>query len=115
MKDLKQLKKYLLPVTIGALTAAPFLAFAKRRPPENETEFRNLLEKIGNTMFTFLLAFSVLFIVTAGYFYVTAAGNPEQIKRAHRIVIWSLVAVIVGVLAKGLVLLVKNYFLVETV
>lgn len=52
-----------------------------------------------NAVYTWAGIICVLVIVVAGYFYVTAAGNPSQIKRAREAIIGSSIGVIVILMA----------------
>jgi len=66
--------------------------------------FKNTLNKlIGWTA-----ALSVVFLILGGYQYLTAIGNDEQIKKAHKTITWSLVGVILAMLAFAIVQIVVN-------
>ncbi len=66
------------------------------------------LNRIVNWLFTILVAVAGIAIVIAGYYYVTAAGNPEQITKARNFILYALIGVLVGLLARGLVSLVQT-------
>jgi len=48
------------------------------------------------------------FVFYAAYLYLTASGNPERVSKAHRQLLWAVVAIAIGVLAAGLPTLIKN-------
>lgn len=66
------------------------------------------LNRIVNWLFTILVAVAGIAIVIAGYYYVTAAGNPEQITKARNFILYALIGVLVGLLARGMVSLVQT-------
>jgi len=59
--------------------------------------------KIINAAFTILILLSIIFLIIAGYYFVTAAGSPEQIVKARQMVLWAIVGVVMALLAKGLI------------
>ncbi len=65
-----------------------------------------VLNNITNWLFAILLIVAAIFIIIAGYFFVTAAGDPEKTKRARDFIMYALIGVLVGFVAKGLVALV---------
>ena len=88
----------LLPLT--ALAAAPAVAPA--------VDVMEVLDSITNWLFAILLIIAAIFIIVAGYLFVTAFGDPDKTKKARDFVMYALIGVLVGFCAKGLVLLVKT-------
>ncbi len=66
----------------------------------------DVLDNITDWLFAILLIVAAIFIIIAGYFFVTATGDPEKTKRARDFVMYALIGVLVGFVAKGLVMLV---------
>ena len=66
------------------------------------------LDNLTNWLFSILLIIAAIAIIVAGYFFVTAAGDPDKTKTARNFVLYALIGVLVGVVAKGLVVLVRN-------
>ena len=52
-----------------------------------------------NAVYTWAGIICVLIIVIAGYFFITAGGNPSQIKRAREAIIGASVGIIVILMA----------------
>jgi len=76
-------------------------------PSEAPTlDIMDTLDNIADWLFAILLIVAAIFIIIAGYFFVTAAGDPDKTKRARDFVMYALVGVLVGFVAKGLVMLV---------
>lgn len=74
----------------------------------DEIDVMAAFNRIVNWLFTILVAFAVIIIVVAGYYFVTAAGNPEQITKARNFILYALIGVLVGLLARGMVSLVQK-------
>jgi amino acid transporter len=85
------------------LSAGPLLAFAQTETFDNPlafTDFSDLLAAVLNVFIIILVPIIVLFIIYAGFQYVTAKGNPEQLKKANQALLY---AVIGGVIIIGAV------------
>lgn len=68
----------------------------------------DLLETIGDWIFVIVLIIAVIFLIFAGYVFITGAGAPEKITKARNMLVWGLVGVAVAILAKGLITLVEQ-------
>ena len=79
--------------------------------PSTPGELITLIDTIGNWFFTALLAIAVIFLVMAGFFFITAGGNPENVNKARQMLINALIGVAVGLAAKGLVMIIKGFIL----
>jgi len=95
------MKKILSITTL--LSLLPMVALAAVVP---DLDVLPTLENILNWLFTILLIVAAIFIVVAAYFFVTAQGDPDQVKKARNFVLYALIGVLVAFLARGLVLLV---------
>ena len=77
-------------------------------PGWRDVDFMVALERIFNWVFAILLVVAAIAIVVAGYIFVTAAGDPDKIKKARDFVLYALIGVLVAFLAKGLVVLIDR-------
>ena len=59
--------------------------------PLKADNLQELLSAILNVMLVFPLPIVVFFIIYAGFQYVVAQGNEEKLKKAHKILLWSIV------------------------
>ena len=66
-------------------------------------EFEGALRTIEGMLFNILMAAAVISIIIAAFLFITAAGDPEKIKKARLFVIYALVGVVVAILASGIV------------
>lgn len=74
-------------------------------------DIMDVLDSIANWLFAILLIIAAIFIIIAGYFFVTAVGDPDKTKKARDFVLYALIGVLVGFVAKGLVVLVGRIVL----
>ncbi|MFA5392572.1 MAG: TrbC/VirB2 family protein [Candidatus Paceibacterota bacterium] len=114
------MKKIILAVsllTLFSLVLVPFLANAQEEttgwPPtapnvnmDNPTE---LVTTILNWFFGIVIIVAAIMIISAGFTYVTSAGNADKIKGAMNTIIYALVGIAVALLAKGLVFMVCKF------
>lgn len=76
--------------------------------------FVGLICRVAAWMFTFLIVLSIVFIILAAYNYLTSAGDSEKVRTAHRMIIYTAVAVVVAVIARGVPLIVIGTLLPTT-
>jgi len=67
-----------------------------------------IIEDISDWIFTILLSVAGIMLILAGFFWITAGGNPENVKKASDMLRNALIGVAVAVGAKGLVVLIKS-------
>ncbi len=96
--------------SVFASLALPALAFAAEFDvPATQTttgirRFEDLvavIERLTNWVFIILLVVAVLYIIMAAFSYLTAGGDEEKVGGAHQKIIYSVVALAVAFLAKG--------------
>jgi heme/copper-type cytochrome/quinol oxidase subunit 2 len=71
--------------------------------PISSQTFTELLNKIIDFIFYVSLPVAAIMITVAGFYFVTAAGEPEKIQKAKIMILWTLIGLLVVFLAKGLV------------
>jgi len=109
------MKKILASLVLIASLAIPLVGLAVNIPtgttvPEAPTisiccGSGTLIWSITNWLFIILLAIAAIAIIVAGYFFVTATGDPDKTKKARDFVLYAVIGVLVGFAAKGLVVL----------
>jgi len=65
--------------------------------------FTAVLNTILNFLFNIALVVAPLTILAAAFMFVTGGGNPEQVSRAKKTLIWTVVGLIVIILSRGIV------------
>ena len=81
----------------------------KAKAPEDYTKEQALeiLPRIINWVFGFLLAVVTLMIIIAAYMFVTAGGNPENVGKARNMLMYALIGLAIGIMVKGLIALLE--------
>jgi len=110
--------KKLLKLILSGLLIFPALAVAQGlsgdmpniTPPTwgNAPNVMEVLNRVADGLFAILLVVTAIAIILAAYYFVTAAGEPDKVKKARDFVIYALVGLLVAFLAKGLVYLVAT-------
>lgn len=70
----------------------------------------NMIEIVINTLLYVLGMVAVLMIVIGGIRYTTSNGNPSQVKAAKDTILYSVVGLVVAILAYTIVNFVLNWF-----
>jgi hypothetical protein len=67
-------------------------------PLDNISSIPEFFLAILDIVMIFAIPFVVIFIILAGFHYVTAQGNPDKLKQAHQALLYALIG---GVLILG--------------
>ena len=103
------MKKFVLTVVSTSLIVLPSVGLAQLQGGgAPSVPIMQALEAITNWLFVILLSVAVIFLIIAAFQFVFAMGDSDKVKTARMMVLWSLVGVAVAVLAKGLVMLVRQ-------
>ena len=100
------MKKIILSLILISLVSLPVIGLAAEKKLKIET----ILDRITNWLLGILLAVAVIFLIIAGYYFVTSVGDPERIKKSRDFVLWAFVGVAVGLAAYALVTFVGTMF-----
>ncbi|MBI1975020.1 MAG: hypothetical protein HYS57_01515 [Parcubacteria group bacterium] len=105
------MKKLIVASALVSLVVPIFQLAALDTIPTPVTTFEGLVSMIGyiaNVIFTVLLALAVVFILMAAFYYLTAMGAEDKLKKAQSVLVWAAVAVAVALLAKAIPLVVRS-------
>lgn len=112
------LKKISSIIAISALVLLPVVALGQTYtvPEAGSTILgtdgfsgvESVLTKVANWMLTILILVAIIFFIYAGFLYLTSGGEEEKVKTAKGYVVYGLIAVAVGLLAKGFISLVQS-------
>lgn len=108
------MKKIIITLSLISLLMIPIAVWAGEQteipaaPFESAGDLVDKINDIGNWAFTGLLALAAIFLVVAGYFFVTAGGNPENVNKARQMLINALIGVAIGLAARGLVAVITS-------
>lgn len=94
-------------ITTGVVLAQPT---SIQSPPdvEDTAELLSTIRTVVDIMFTGLLVFAVIMIIVAAYLFISAGGDPTKLSDARMRILWALVAVVIGILARGMPTVVQN-------
>jgi len=99
-------------LTLAVLLVLPFVpAYAQQIPPTifgGPQDVIDLIVTITNWIFTAVLVLAAMFLVYAGFQFVTSGGDPKGFDAAKGMLINALIGVGVAVAALGLVNVVKT-------
>ena len=101
------MKKILSVLILLGFLLLPLVGLAEATSSD-EIDVMAVLNRITNWLFTILVAVAGIAIVIAGYYFVTAAGNPEQVTKARNFILYALIGVIVALLGRGMIALVQT-------
>ena len=101
----------------------PTFAFAQYLPPAqppvptnvpqgNIQSINGVLQSLCTVfayMFYFLIVLAVIFVLIAAFRYLTASGDPEKVKGAGNMLIYTAVAIGVALLARAIPLVVASF------
>jgi len=100
------MKQLAIKASIALGTLLPSVASAQVTPPAPITTpggFVTILETVAGWFFAVFLALAVIFLLWAAFQYLTAAGNSDRVNSAKTTLIYSIVAIIVALVAGGIV------------
>jgi len=87
----------------GALVVPVLVLGITPEGPKENIDIPALFERIVNWAFYFLLIIGTLFLIIAGFYFVTAQGNPDDIKKARQMVIYALIGIGLAVVSRAIV------------
>ena len=110
------MSKKIIALTALTMITLPLMGFAQEVPgltaPQTPirgiSDINTVIVRIVNWVMGLFFVVAVLFIFYAAYLYLTAAGNPEQVSKAHNQLIYSIVAIAVALLAGSMRFIVAN-------
>ncbi len=88
----------------------PVLVLGVEKPviPTTEQSVWDTINKAINWLFAILLVGAAIMIVIAAYTFLSSAGDADKTKSARNYIVYALVAIVVGFLAKAVVVLLMN-------
>lgn len=71
--------------------------------PIKSSSFADLLGRLLNFLFNIAIVLTPIMAIVAGFYFLTAAGDPSKVKKAQDVLLWTAVGFGVILLSKGLV------------
>ena len=70
----------------------------------------DIVEKVRSLFFYLAVILVPLMLIVAGYLFMTAGGNPQQVAQARKIVNWTLIGLFIILLSQGIIVIIKQAF-----
>jgi len=102
------MKRIILSLILVGLLVLPAVSLAQAPRSAPTVSVIKVLDNIVDWLFSILLIIAVIWLIVAGYYFITAQGDPERIAKARNMVLYALIGVLIAFLARGLVLLVER-------
>lgn len=90
----------IIPGIISVGLMLPFYAIAISNPLGENTTFAVLINKVADVVIAIGIPIAALFIVYAGFLFVSARGSEEQITKAKTMFYWTVIGTMLVVGAK---------------
>jgi len=101
------MKKVLTSLASIGILVAPFAVLAATMLPSSTPlccDNNTVVGSIINWLFAILIAIAVVALIIAAIYFVTAQGDADKVKTARQFVIYAIVGVAIGFIAKALVM-----------
>jgi hypothetical protein len=98
-----------IPVIAAAQGAGGAPVVAPIAPVTSLMAVGQTLCNVTNWLFYFLIILAVIFIIIAAFKYLTAGGNEDNVKAASHMLLYAVIAIIVGIVAKAVPGLVGSF------
>jgi len=73
------------------------------------TSVNGLIRTVINWMLGIAFAVAVLFLIIGGFFYITAAGNEEQVEKGKGTVLNAIIGIVIIILSYVIISVVSNF------
>ena len=109
------MKNKIISLSLLGLLLLPIVSLAvEPTKPEEVANFDydkmvGLITKAGGWIQGILLTLAALFVIIGAFFYLTAGGDAEKTKKGKGYIMGAVIAVVIALLATGLIALVKKF------
>jgi hypothetical protein len=113
---MKTWKKFIAGLMLAGLVLVPVGVFGAADDDDDDFETQEAptlsvetaINNVTNWTFVFVLTIAVLFLIFAGFQFITAGGDPEKLNKARSSLFYGAIGVGVAVMARGLVSFVRG-------
>ena len=88
----------------------PISGIALPCTPTTSTAFYTMIQTVFNVVFGVLIMVASFMLLYAAFEYITAQGNEEKLGKAKNMIVYAIVAIVVGIFAWGLPRVVIGFF-----
>lgn len=86
---------------IFALSAQCIYAQDPLQSPPSNIDVIGVLNKIANLLIEIATPIAIIMVIVAGFYFITAQGDPGKIEKARTMILWVLIGMAVVLLAKA--------------
>jgi len=101
----------LLFIAVSLLVPLLFVEALEIPNPLEYDTFQELVGAIIKFIFNLAIWVAPIMFIIAGFYYITAAGDPEKIKHAKAIILYTAIGLIIVIAARGLIRVFEEIFL----
>ena len=112
----KNILKLLILILVGFLFLGAFGEVGAQVVIENPLKYgsiEELIDSLINFIFWTSLAIVPLMIIIAGFYWLTAAGDPKKVKTALDIIKWTVIGFAIILFARGIIAIIRHVLEVE--
>lgn len=110
---LKILKTSLILATLLCVLAPQVSAFEKLDNPLKADSFKEIIDTLINFITILAVAIAPIFIIYAGYLFMTSGGEPTKLKTAKNVITYVVIGLAILFLSKALISVIINVIGVE--
>ncbi len=101
----------ILPILVWAGGADQTFPFSRETPRFllPTTRLEPTIVRVTNLLFYFIVLISIVMVLWGGVTLATAGGDPSKVDLARHIIMYALIAIVVGAISWGLINLVASY------
>jgi glucose uptake protein GlcU len=94
------MKRILSVLVLSSILASPVIALAQEPSPVG---YEQVLENIRYAMWIIFGLFAVIMFIIAGFYFLTAGGDPDRVAKSRSMVIYGVIGIIVAILGYSIV------------
>jgi len=96
------------PLRTQAVTITdPFCTPADPDYPDCDTTITDIINKIINFIFYIGVSIFTIMVIIAGFLFISSGGDPAKVKKAKDIILYSVVGLLIVLLAKGIISMIR--------
>ena len=107
---MKKNKLFIILAVLFALSsAAPYVsAQASLDSPPTNIDVVGVLNKVAQLLINIAAPIAIIMVIVAGFYFMTAQGEPGKIEIAKKMILWTLIGMAVVLLAEAMVSFIKS-------
>jgi hypothetical protein len=76
--------------------------------PLSASTFEEFIQDIIDLIFWIGIIITPLMILIGGFYFLTSAGNPQRVQTAKKVIFWTIVGLLIVLLAKGVISMLRQ-------